>query len=249
MKLRFERKYLVSNLQLHAIRKQMKAFVEADVHTSLSAHDAIPEYTVRSIYFDTPSLDALYEKEEGLEIRKKLRIRAYNTREQNKGVFFEIKRKYGNKIGKNRAYVPLSDYENILLEGLDDANTSTIPQSHQDDLRRFLFHMHKKKQEPVNLIVYEREAYHGRYDPGIRITFDKNIRSQLHPSRDALFANHDLQPIWPQHFILEIKYYDAPMPSWAKNIVDRFQLQASALSKYAAGVHCHSFSNAALFTI
>lgn len=239
MKLRFERKYLVPNHHLPSLRKSLSPFVLPDKHTLLTPSD-YPEYTVRSIYFDSPDLDALYDKSEGVEIRKKLRIRAYNTPEQNKGLFFEIKRKIGNKIGKNRAFIPQLNFESILQEGWDDRTQSPLNDKTKADLHTFLFYYHKKNQQPVNLIVYDREAYHGKFNSEVRITFDKNIRSKLNPSNQDLFTNLDLDPVWPHHFILEIKYFHAPMPSWAKNIVDSFSLQTAALSKYAEGVYCHS---------
>lgn len=242
MRYRYERKYLVPNRDLEALRKSFEPFVEPDVFADQNSK--YPEYTVRSIYLDSPQLNSLMEKVEGLEIRRKLRIRGYDQLDDNNtDVFLEIKRKEGNRIAKNRALIPFASLKEILEWGFDE-NTTKILQNRKmlDDGSRFMFQMKRNHQQPVNLIVYDREPYHGKFDPGIRITFDKNVRSRFRPGFEDLFADSDFTNIWPEHFVLEIKYFEPPMPRWAKHIVQEYKLSSQALSKYAEGYFCHSFN-------
>lgn len=242
MKYRYERKYLVPNHQLPALRARIMPFVRPDFYAS--QHKDFPEYTVRSIYLDSPHLESLMDKNEGYKVRKKLRIRGYDQPHSGSQVFLEIKRKEGNRIAKNRALLPFSNLEQCLEEGADPPVDSLILDSkNQDDLIRFLYHKNRKLQQPVNLIVYDREPYHGKFDPGVRITFDKNIRSMFKPHYDQLYSDSNLTLVWPEHFILEIKYFEAPMPTWAKSLVHDFKLQSQALSKYAEGYYVHQFKN------
>lgn len=124
----------------------------------------------------------------------------------------------------------MSDFEPLIIsknkKSLDDAN-------------RFFFHLHRHNMIPVDRITYEREAYHGLFDPNLRITFDKNIRSKVHPKLHDLFGEDDLAFPWKAHFILEVKYFEAPMPSWIKSIIDEFKLEQEALSKYVEGFFAH----------
>ncbi len=242
MKWRYEKKYLVNNRHLEYLRHRLRSFTIPDAHASLQS-DSFPEYTVRSIYFDTPGLASLYDKVEGLEVRRKLRIRGYNQGEKSSGIFVEIKRKMGDRIGKNRALVEFDMFKKLLENGgmaYDDVEQVT---AHSKDLNAFLFYLKTECQQPVNLIVYDREPYMGLFDSHVRITFDKNIRSRFRPEIGHLFSNDDFSYVWKGHFILEIKYNEAPMPYWLKSLVVEFGLVSSALSKYAEGYFCHRVSS------
>jgi hypothetical protein len=235
MLLRYERKYLVPFAIMDKLRQRIMPFMEFDNYTLNNCTFDIPQYTVRSIYFDTPHMDYHQEKLEGVELRKKFRIRSYNTYSPDATAVFEIKRKIGNRIKKHRAF---TSFENVgpLLESSDimkyiHANKPDAI----DDAKRFFFHYKKNYLRPAVLIVYEREAYFGKMDAGVRLTFDKNIRSRLYPSIDDMFTNDSLKHLFPTHFILEIKYYSDEMPSWAKSLVQEFRLRNDALSKYTIG--------------
>ncbi len=232
MKLRHERKYLVANNKLDDLRKRFIPFLYPDLFAQET--EGKTQYTVRSIYFDSVDFNALSEKKEGVENRLKLRIRGYNTYFPGCEVFLEIKRKYGNLIAKNRAITSYDFLEKTLLTGelVDYSGKNT--KNMKDDASRFLFHLHREAQKPVNTVVYEREAYHGKFDPEVRITFDKNIRAVVNPELRDLFCNRGLVYIWDEAFILEIKYHTPEMPTWAKSIVHEFELRHEALSKFAS---------------
>jgi hypothetical protein len=239
MKLRFEKKYLVPNVQLDALRERFMPFLRADIYAGGDPF-GYPEYTVRSIYFDSPDKKALDEKIAGIEERKKLRIRGYDTCDENSQVFLEVKRKIGNRIYKNRSLIPYSKTADVLLLGPDKELTENlIEKKHHDDAMRFLYQLKKYNMSPLNLIVYEREAYHGKFNSDLRITFDKNIRSAIYPSIDNLFDESSMTYVWDNHFILEVKYFDPPMPGFVKTIVEDFKLQSQALSKFIEGYFCH----------
>lgn len=246
MKLRYERKYLVPNYQLAALRERVLTFVKPDKY-ALYDHNIFPEYTVRSIYFDTPSLSSLFDKNEGYKDRKKLRVRGYNNQNEHSKVFLEIKRKNGDRIFKNRSLIPFKSLNKILEFGLGEKITENLDKSNQkEDAIKFLYQMNRYHQTPVNLVVYEREPYYGKFDKGTRITFDKNIRSKRYPNLSELYSDFDLNYVWKEHFILEIKYFYAPMPIWAKSIVNEFKLQSAPLSKYVEGYYCNDLKSQAI---
>lgn len=234
MKLRYERKYYVSNNKLDELRTRLMCFVRPDIHTSLS-EDGLSQYTVRSIYYDTPFMDYYYEKMEGLENRNKFRIRVYDQHKPGDVAFLEIKQKLGPRIRKYRSTLQYVDVEKLLEEGDMDKYVISRP----SDGKKFLFHYYKHSLKPVNLISYEREAYHGKFDDGVRITFDKNVRSAVYPKMSEIYSDARSRNITPDLFVLEIKYFTSHMPRWAKSLVGEFDLRHEAISKYSTGLDLH----------
>lgn len=237
--LRYERKYLVPNYLLNDLRKKLLPFVRPDVYANNT--NGLPQYTVRSIYYDGPNYHSYHEKIEGLKDRKKLRIRGYDKYQEGCLVFLEIKRKLENRIAKNRAIIAFDDLDVLMQTGDVEKYIRVKNQAENayDDARRFFYNLKRYCQKPANIIVYEREPYHGKFDPGVRITFDKNIRGSLFPELNDLFDDNGLRYLWEKHFILEIKYYTDYMPLWARNLVEHFGLRHEALSKYAMGIDKH----------
>ncbi|MFN3404803.1 MAG: VTC domain-containing protein [Cytophagaceae bacterium] len=231
--LRYERKYFVRNERLEALRERLLPFVNPDEHTKVDA-GGLSQYTVRSIYYDTPLMEYYYEKKEGLENRNKFRIRGYDKQNSESIVFLEIKKKLGNRIGKHRSTLKYSHLEELLKTG----NYKDLVLTRKKDAQKFLFYFYGKSLQPVNLVVYDREAYHGKFDHGVRITFDKNVRTAIYPRIEELYSESRLKAVTPGLFILEIKYFNI-MPLWARSIVEEFGLQLEAISKYSSGLEIH----------
>lgn len=233
--LRYERKYLVPVELMTAVRQRLLPFIIPDAYT-LKNSSGIYEYTVRSIYLDTYDLECYKQKSDGLQYRRKLRIRGYNSLSPDSKVVLEIKRKIGNRIKKHRSTLLFSNLNNLLKgPDLEQYIIQGKREESIDDARRFFFHLKKRQFAPTNLVVYEREAYQGKMDKGVRITFDKNIRSRLFPKMDSLYDDVNLKPLFNDHFVLEIKYFTDQMPVWARSLVQEFKLRNDAISKYTIG--------------
>ncbi len=230
---RFEYKYLAKVDAIDQIREYVLNFVEPDVHMEKAG---LPEYTVRSIYFDTSEFDLYNDKVEGLEIRKKVRIRGYNQPMGKDIVFLEIKRKLGDAIYKNRAPILYENIENLLSSG--DADRLIIKnikgfENSLSDAKKFLFHIYRKNMQPKVLVIYEREAYHSKIDGSFRITFDKNLRCFPYPQLNELFVERDLTYHSTDYFLIEIKFY-GQLPNWLKFLINKFLLTRISFSKYVA---------------
>lgn len=236
---RHERKYLVPYNVLKDLRDRFSGFVRPDVFSEEDMYGRC-QYTVRSIYFDSPGLGNYHEKLSGVMDRCKLRVRGYNEHSNNEMVFLEVKKKKGNRILKHRTMVRYNFLEEILFFG--DLSEHLVSHNGQtedhaiDQASRFLFHYKMKNQRPVCLVCYDREAYHGKLNPGIRITFDKNIRSKINPDLSELFQEDAMSQLFKNHFILEVKYFEDMMPDWIKSIIYEFSLRSEALSKYVMGI-------------
>lgn len=236
---RHEKKYLVSIDKIDALRSRFDPFLVPDTFTEAIA--GRPEYIVRSIYFDTHQTNSYFEKIEGLRDRKKFRIRGYGSDQNNSKVVLEIKKKEEDRVTKNRAFMHFSKVQDLLKNGnLSNAFDNT-EKLNQENASRFMFNIKRYNLTPKTLIVYQREAYHGKFDSGVRVTFDKNIKHKENPKVDGLFSDFGLRKMWRGNFILEVKYFDVEMPSWAKSIVQELGLQNDALSKYARGIESSFF--------
>ncbi|MSQ78047.1 MAG: polyphosphate polymerase domain-containing protein [Flavobacteriaceae bacterium] len=238
-KYRYERKYYVPNDRLKALRKRLLPFVVADAFTGAN-EEGVNEYKVQSIYFDTPFMDYYEEKKEGLELRNKFRIRGYGKYFQGITAFLEIKHKTGNRISKTRSPYQFDHSYDLLLKGNVDCILTDVS-GHEKALEsanKYLYRHFRNSLRPVNLVVYEREAYVGLFDKDIRITFDKNIRTAIYPKIQELFDCHRLKYLNPLYFVLEVKYSNEP-PIWVLDIIEEFSLSLKAISKYADGLDTH----------
>lgn len=229
---RMEYKYLVRCEELPRLRHVITPFVEMD---SFAAAAPCREYTVRSIYFDTPGLASYYQKDAGIHTRRKLRVRGYGKLRNDSLVVLEIKRKYNMEVRKARAFLRFTALEELIATGAVEQHVQTGASSQriqaEQDARAFLYHLHRYSMLPVVLVAYEREAFLGRFDPRVRLTFDKVLRGRVYPDLHMLFDEGVLRNAMSEHFILEVKF-EAGMPTWAAAIIEDFGLERQALSKF-----------------
>jgi len=227
---RLEYKYLVPVAKLDALRSAIRPYVKYDKYSLVRPEH---EYTIRSVYFDTPNMSCYEEKIDGIKVRKKYRIRGYNELSENEIIFLEIKRKYKNFISKNRAPLQNKNLENLFQSR--DIDKYILPfgpnNKAKNDAQRFLFHYYRHNLSPKILVVYEREAFYCSFDEGVRITFDKNLRSAPFTYHNKLTNGYQLRPAIKNYFILELKF-DRGLPLWAKRTIARFGPIRLALSKY-----------------
>ena len=235
MKFRFERrelKYFVDYDKLDDLRERFFSYMEHDPYCRDRKDN---KYSVRSIYFDTSGFLFYYEKLEGLKVRKKLRVRTYNTSSDNCPAFLEIKRKYDNTVYKERAVVSLEEVPKLT----NGANLQLLNQDadfgEKSALDKFIFLMKRLNLVPQTLITYEREALVGVADPSLRVTFDLNVRSYLKPEIDDIFREDELKEIEHDFFVLEIKM-NSEMPAWIRRIIRDFNLHQQSISKYCNGI-------------
>jgi SPX domain protein involved in polyphosphate accumulation len=98
---RFEFKYhiperLVDEMVAYLLKHNM-------VWDPYSADMLEQQYKVTSLYFDSPTLAAYYDKIFGIEARAKLRLRVYDTKlTRDQKVFFEIKKRNDSVVSKDR---------------------------------------------------------------------------------------------------------------------------------------------------
>lgn len=228
--MREELKYVVPEEALDDLRAEIQPFMELD---KFGVGFEERGYTIRSIYLDSPDLVFYEEKQNHLQNRKKLRIRGYNEQKGDDKVFLEIKRKFSSAIAKDRAPVRYADLEQLFqspdVERFVDP-TSSFPEA-REAARSFFYHVYRLNLRPTNLVVYEREAFMGRFDPTLRITFDRNLRGGIFPELGELFDEREFRGVMPGYFILELKY-NTQFPGWLRPALARHGLMQRSASKY-----------------
>lgn len=242
--LRSEFKYFVPIEKIELVRSFLAPYMQADKFAQKRKHK---EYTVRSIYMDTPDFYCYWSKIEGLKHRYKVRVRGYNKGGKKSLVFLEIKKKYEQPIFKNRAPLQFKYLTDLFKNGQVDnyvENNDKFPQA-QDDARRFFYHLHSKNMRPVVCVIYEREAYESRYpNPrnNLRITLDKNLRSTSYPTMEELYTEDRLQWVLKDHFIMEVKFNNNH-PLWILPLIESMNLRKEPASKYCLSIERHPSIN------
>ena len=242
MNSRYEYKYLVPNSLLGKIREEIIPFVKLD---DFAKKHSDAQYTVRSIYYDSPQFSCYKEKIDGIKNRKKYRIRGYNKLSDQSITFLEIKHKNTNCISKSRA--PLY-YKNVS-ETLNSKKIEDFVLSfsgngvEKKDAQKFLYYYNLKNLRPAVLVIYDREAYHGKFDPSLRLTFDKNLRSIIYPDLNELYEESKVKSVMNNHFIFELKFY-GNLPSWIRTLISKYGFNRQSLSKYTMSLDKHQeFTN------
>lgn len=232
--MRFEYKYFVPYDRLNDLRRAVLPFVEMDPFAAKCGG----QYTVKSVYFDTPDFRHYHTKMNGEANRLKVRLRGYNEGGPAAPVFFEIKRKYEVPIRKNRA--PARFDQALRMFGGEEIDQFIEKEKWADDARRFFYQLYARRMQPVVNVIYEREPFlTSATDPAndARITFDKSLRSVAWPRVENLFDETGARHVFGGCFILEIKF-NHYCPVWLKSILEELQLRREPASKYTACIDC-----------
>jgi hypothetical protein len=230
---RFEFKYLLTEKLVHAVREAILPHMRIDDHVGSSGQDM---YEVISLYYDTPGLRYYCEKVDGINARKKVRLRTYrNSGELSDSVFLEIKRKQGPVILKDRCRFLRTLFEESRgdIRLILDRSGSAVPEDFRDE---YLYEEGIGALRPTALVVYDREPYVGIDHPKLRVTFDRSIRSR---EDDRLLVD-DAPFVDCSHgfVVMEIKYQGA-LPWFLRDIIASSNLQHVAYSKYCKGIEAN----------
>lgn len=214
---RHELKHEINNADLLTLRLRLRSIMQCDSH----AIDG--KYTIRSLYFDTPSDTALREKLDGVSVREKFRIRYYNGNIQE--IHLEKKSKLNSLGNKQSAAITAKEALSIV-----DGNLDWMKEHPHGLVRELYAKMQTTGLRPKTIVDYTREPF--VYAPGnVRVTFDYNIRTGLSCTD---FLNWDCVtiPAGNAPIIMEVKW-DNFLPDIIRDAVQLPGRHAGAFSKYA----------------
>ena len=218
MDYRHEVKHIINAGDAAAIRANLSTFARIDAHARETGF-----YRIRSLYFDDPLDTALHEKLDGVNVRRKFRIRYYNG--DLSYIMLECKIKRDGVGAKPQERLTLEETEKILRGDIDWMVTSGRPL-----LGALYVDMKTRRLAPKTVVQYKRVPY--TYGPGnVRVTIDWAIRTGS--PKDFLNPDGLTLPIDDDVMLLEVKW-DEYLPGIIRKAVALKGRTPSAFSKYAA---------------
>ena len=193
----------------------------AVMHTD--AHNGTQGYEIRSLYFDTPDDQDFTDKIDGLELRRKIRLRTYSPRSDF--AMLEMKQKEGPYQRKRSLRLRREDAERLCWGDYRPL------MAYEDPFAAECYGlMHCRCYQPKAVVAYRRQAFVAR-ENHIRITLDSWIVAT--ESSFDLFSEH--LPMYavmdPFHMVLEVKY-NGFLLSYLKDLLDLVERSELSVSKY-----------------
>lgn len=217
MDYRHELKFLVSEQQMVLIEFRLKMLMKQDMHQKEG------KYNIRSLYFDDLFDSCMYENENGVDARRKYRIRIYDKNAD----IIKLEKKIKFRGMTKKIAVAIS--EETCLRCMNGMGLDI--QGKCSELEKELYvQMKTNGMKPVTIVEYERTAFVEK-NGNIRITFDRNISGC--DKVDRFFEKIiPLVPLLPKGWhVLEVKY-DEYFPDYIKDVLEIETLQRTAFSKY-----------------
>ena len=214
---RNEWKYLISTSEKEMLTLRLKPFLQPDSHAGEGG------YYIRSLYFDDYWSSAYAEKEAGVLMRKKYRIRIYNN--NDKFIKLERKKKFGSYIYKESAPLTREEVEKILK-----GDYAFLLYSPHSLCREFYIECTCNMMRPRTIVDYERIPW--ILDAGtVRITFDSDVRAAI-GSYDIFDPGLPaLSVLEPGKLILEVKFTEM-LPQLLRDVLPPPAAEFTAVSKY-----------------
>lgn len=216
--LRQERKFLLDIQQRLLLEKQFSQVSKEDKNNGSDG------YMVRSLYFDTLDNRDFHEKLDGVEVRRKMRLRIYSP--DSEVAFLEMKQKQGSNQLKRSLKISRDDAK-LLMKGIYSP-LLTYPEDFAAECYGVLM---MQVYRPKVLIEYLRKAY-VLPENSTRITFDSRICASSFS--DELFEEvPGFSPIMnPSATVLEVKYNHFQL-GYIKNLLQGCERSETSVSKYA----------------
>ncbi|MEQ1903286.1 MAG: polyphosphate polymerase domain-containing protein [Pirellulaceae bacterium] len=218
---RTESKFLIPGADIESIRQILKQRFEPQTHGHKFS-------TVRSLYFDDPRLSACRANLEGLDGRRKVRIRWYDSPKPQHEFFFEVKWRENKLTGKHRlrmnAERPLHQW---TFRQLQQQLNTVLPEKFQS---RFL-----RNIEPVLIVEYRREhfvAIESTRATDVRLTLDYDLKFYDQTGRSGLNLDFGRR-------MLDFALIECKVPSGfsvrTETLFSPLKLRIGSCSKYVAG--------------
>lgn len=215
---RHEWKFLLTTAEYCQLRSVLQAVMGQDIHAGPQGG-----YHIRSLYLDDIYRTAYRQKLEGVQLRKKYRVRVYNCSDTH--IALECKYKNGAYVHKQTVPLTRAEYERFLA-----GDYTFLLRKPQPLAAQFYLDARAMVLRPCVTVAYDREAFVN--DVGtVRITFDRALCAMT--ARQDLFdpaapAYHVLDP---GQLILEVKYTGI-LPEYIQSIFSAYSFVRTSASKF-----------------
>lgn len=235
-KQRFELKYRISEAKAQQIRFFVQNYLACDPFGITQPNLS---YSVNSLYLDSPALKTYQDTINGDRNRFKLRIRYYDY--DDTPVYFEIKRRHNKVIRKKRAQVHRWAVKD-LLSGQLPTMDHLVSQSAEDfeAIEEFTYLQSLLVARPTLHVAYYREAYELEHSNAVRVTFDREVRSNPKTDMDLMINNPGDLLVFGDTVILELKFTNT-FPNWLQELTQLFHLRQESAAKYVDSIEAMKF--------
>lgn len=220
-KYRNELKYIISKDMAEVLKQRLGLIMDVDSNSVNSDNS----YFIRSLYFDDEDSSAYYEKMDGVEFRKKYRIRIYNF--DDKFIRLECKYKHDNMTSKDQILLTREECSKIINGKIDEFSLDK-----DNLLRQFLIDSRINKLKPSIIVDYNRLAYTYHVSE-VRITFDSKISSGLYNYNLFDSDTTTYKVIDDNEVVLEVKFNEI-LPEAIAIILTTVPTFRQAFSKFSA---------------
>ena len=235
---RLESKYLLTEAAAKRLRERASVHLRLDPYSTGQADFSYP---VHSLYLDSAALDSYWATVRRRNDRFKLRIRFYDEATAQPA-YVEIKRRVDGVTFKQRCPVPRQELTR-LLNGNGVALPSEAPASlgRSEVLEDFVDRVRLLGAGPKLHVAYHREAYASTDGNSLRLTFDRQVRSE--PVTILRFSTQMLKPrpLCGKMIVVELKS-NGPLPAWINEAIQALDLQPGSFAKYVAGIDQHGLT-------
>lgn len=224
--LRQEKKYLITLPDARQLSRRLSEVMLPDIHNGSGG------YPIRSLYFDTLDDDDFRDKTDGVELRRKIRLRCYDPAADF--AMLEMKQKEGAYQKKRSLRLSRKDAARLAR-----GDYAPLLAREEPFARECYGLMHHRCYRPRAVVEYTRQAYIAR-ENRIRITIDSRIAAT--EACFDLFSPELLQyPVLdPFHAVLEVKF-NGFLLSYIKQLAGTADRSEFSVSKYClargAGLH------------
>lgn len=219
-KYRHEIKYTISSTMAEVLKQRLMLIMDVDKNS----FNLDNTYSIRSLYFDDLYNSAYNEKIDGVEFRKKYRIRIYNY--DDSFIRLECKYKHNNMTSKDQTKITKEMYSKIL-----DGKINELEFNDNKLFNKFLIDLKTKNLKPSVIVDYKRLALTYPVSD-VRITFDSCISTGMY-NYDLFDTNkNNLSIIDDSKVVLEVKYNEI-LPESIAVILATIPSNREAFSKFA----------------
>lgn len=224
--LREEKKYLMTVVDSLNLESRLRSVMMEDPHNGSTG------YRIRSLYFDTPADSDFYDKIDGLELRRKIRLRCYDP--GGDFAMLEMKQKEGPYQKKRSLRLSREEAQQII-----QGHYEPLLQHSEPFAAECYGLMHRRCYRPKAMVEYRRKAFIAR-ENRIRVTLDSQIIG-TEASFDIFDPNLVQYPVLdPFNTVLEVKY-NGFMLSYLKTLINAANRSEFSVSKYclarSTGLH------------
>ena len=221
---RREIKYRVDEARLPGLLEEIGRHAVPDAYNADGR-----TYSITNLYMDTPDDWFIRRSLRGPRYKEKLRLRGYGTAfDEHTPVYLEIKKKVNKVVNKRRIRLPLGE----AMRYLDHPDPAALQAADRQVGAEIAWLLHSHPAVPKLFLAYERLAFSGTEDAGLRITFDSRIRTRR--ERVDLTAGNDGEALLPaDERLMEIKVPGA-IPFWLARLLSAYQITPTHFSKYGA---------------